>query len=140
MLNGLCFAPYGDIAQRDGHKLSAIDRDSNDLADRLAKSQALGMRVPREVRKQLLKIDLEVFNVAKWLAIVTVEACNRTCPDGSHCRDSTAVPKRVLPVGPTTRKQKESEPPAVGSNAWMKRLYANSQRLSALRQRVVARL
>ena len=48
----------------NGRKLSAVDRDSNSFADELAKSQALAMRVPIQIRKQLQDVDREVFEIA----------------------------------------------------------------------------
>ncbi len=53
---------------------TAVDRQSNEAADGHAKAAVEEHRVPLEVRRRLIRHDLEVQRVAKWIGLVAHRA------------------------------------------------------------------
>ena len=80
----------GSAVKSDGTFLSALDRDANDLADKGAKVAATSRRVAEAVRARLLEESSEVADMARWIAMVTVQANHFHMGDGRFIRDSQA--------------------------------------------------
>ena len=80
----------GSAVKSDGTFLSALDRDANDLADKGAKVAATSRRVAEAVRARLLEESSEVADMARWIAMVTVQANHFDMGDGRFIRDSQA--------------------------------------------------
>lgn len=107
----------GNKERSDGLKLTAVDREANGEADRLAKLAASADRVVFSMRKRIDDTANKVEAIARWVGQATTLANSYSMPDGTVHRDcaprphaarrgattSACVPKVAQPAdtGPT---------------------------------------
>ena len=89
----------GKVCLSDGSPLTAVDRDANNEADRLAKSAIDEDRVPEELRILVARVAQRVTDLAEWIGRATAAANSFRADEGgvlTTIRDASTPPRRRL--------------------------------------------
>ena len=112
----------GRVLLGNGQPLTAIDRNSNELADRYAKQAVLEHRIRQDIRIQVRELDRLVVDTAKWLGMVTYQANHYGQPpmrDSEASRQRAARAGRAGPCGQRAWRKPmvaSARPPALGGH------------------------
>ncbi len=108
----------GVVTRSDGTPLTSIDREANDLADKLAKNAARKHRVPAEIRARLAADDAHAESIAIILARLTHAANNATVAPkrDSAPSDGLGAWRRSRPGAPSRSRTAAHRPPALGGH------------------------
>ncbi|HUU60977.1 MAG TPA: reverse transcriptase domain-containing protein, partial [Acidimicrobiia bacterium] len=113
-------ADIGELRLSNGVVLTARDRDTNDIADGLAKSAAGAQRVPPALIVAITDQATTVTHTAMWLARATFAANNHEDPPHRDAEVSRAkaIERNNASVGPARRRRaaQEARPPALGGH------------------------